>query len=37
MMGCESGQCNKTSIPCNIFVTTSPEGWLTKAKEAPSP
>ena len=36
-MGCESGQCNKTSILCNIFVMPSLEGWPTKVKEATSP
>ena len=37
-MGCEAGQCNKTSTHQGIFIViTSLEGWPTKAKEAPSP
>ena len=37
-MGCEAGQCNKTSTPYSIFIMTpSLEVWPTKAKEAPSP
>ena len=36
-MGCEAGQCSKTSTPQDIFIMTpSLEGWPTKAKEAPS-
>ena len=36
-MGHKVGQY-KTSIPEGIFImTTSLEGWQTKAKEAPSP
>ena len=35
-MGCKPGRC-KTSTQYGIFiVTTSLEGWSTKAKEAPS-
>ena len=34
-MGCEAGQCNKTSTPQGIFIVIpSLEGWPTKAKEA---
>ena len=37
-MGCEAGQCNKTSTPQGILIATpSLEGWPTKAKEVPSP
>ena len=37
-MGCETGQCNKTSTPKGIFIVIpSLKGWSTKAKEAPSP
>ena len=37
-MGCEAGRCNKTSTPLGIFIVTSSlEGWPTKAKEVPSP
>ena len=37
-MRCEASRCNKTSTPIRYFiVTTSLEGWSTKAKEAPSP
>ena len=32
-MGCEDVRCNKS----DFIVTGSPEGWLNKAKEAPSP
>ena len=36
-MGCEAGQCNKTSTPKGIFIMMPPlERWPTKAKEAPS-
>ena len=36
-MGCEDVRC-KTSTPQGIFIVTpSLEGWITKAKEAPSP
>ena len=37
-MGCEAGQCNKTSTPEGIFILISSlEGCSTKAKGAPSP
>ena len=37
-MGCEAGQCSKTSTLSGIFkMTPSLEGWPTKAKKAPSP
>ena len=36
-MGCKAGRC-KTSSPLGVFIViASPEGWSTKAKEAPSP
>ena len=33
-MGWETGKCDETSI---FIVAPSLEGWLTKAKQAPSP
>ena len=37
-MGYKAGQCNKPSTLQGIFiVTTSLEGWPTKANEAQSP
>ena len=37
-MGCKTGPYNKTSTPeCIFIVRPSPEGWLSKAKEAPFP
>ena len=35
-MECKTGHCNKTSTLQGIFIMIpSPEGWPTKAKEAP--
>ena len=37
-MGCEAGQCNKTSTTQGIFIVIpSLEEWAIKAKEATSP
>ena len=37
-MGCKAGRCKEISTQKDIFVvTTSLEGWQTKAKETPSP
>ena len=35
-MGCQAGQC-KTPTSLDILVTSSLEGWPTKAKETLSP
>ena len=37
-MGCEAGQCNKTTTPQGIVtVIPSLKGWPIKAKETSSP
>ena len=36
-MGCEAGQCKKSTLKGIFIVTPSLEGWPTKAQETPSP